>query len=120
MAHVATNPHEEKARLAKATALAEALHGWEHAIDMIASEQADQAWWDDLAKTAGVNPPSQATIDLTITIIRRRAASPTGSDEAASGNPTVSDGPPSPGDRRAADPFDGLNQNVSVGHRSLG
>lgn len=120
MTHVANNPHEEKARLVKAYALADALSGWEHQIDMIAI--ADKEWWNKTAKVAKVNPPSQATIDLTISIIRRRAASSTGSDDtAASGSPTANDDPslPIPTDRPAADPFEGLQQDVHYGHQSL-
>lgn len=76
--HIATNPHEEAARLRKAYALADCAQAHELPLDLL--EQAGPEFWATCAEQAGCNPPSDKTIGLVISIVRERVA--------ASGSPT--------------------------------
>lgn len=72
MTHAVTNPHEEAARLRKAYKLADCAQAHELPLELL--EEAGDDFWKTCAEQAGCNPPSRATIDLVISIVRKRSA----------------------------------------------
>ena len=70
--HSVTNPFQEHARLAKAVALADRLTANE--VEASYAQQFPPDAWKLLARAAGVNPPSEATIDLVLSLLRKREA----------------------------------------------
>lgn len=88
--HVASNPYKEAARLRKAYKLAD--YAADLPIEML--EVAGVDFWKTLADQSGCNPPSKATVDLALSLIRQRTAT--------SGAPSLShrEQQPAPGPRR--------------------
>lgn len=66
------NEWEAKARTQKALRIIEALAA--HGIDPDTADQLTSSAWRDVARAAGVNPPSQATIDQALRLYRLRVA----------------------------------------------
>lgn len=78
--HLASNPHEEAARLKKAVNLANYINATFRDVldeDFLGLAELPETWWMAVAARAGCKPPSDRTIAQVISLLRQQGLSRT-------------------------------------------